>query len=68
MAAPRRNPPGTEPGAAALTVALAHGELTVTHADGSVLLQGPLPLGGWHSIIDALLAAAPAATGPMRLT
>ena len=56
-----------ERGAASLKIAVSKGQLTVTHGqDRSVLLSGPLPIGGWQTIITALLEAAPEADGPMR--
>jgi hypothetical protein len=55
-----------EKGAASLRLNLHAGVLTVLHSEGTVLLEGPLPPGGWQRIIDAILAVAPEAKGPMR--
>lgn len=55
-----------EQGAAALTLSVRKGQLKVKHSDGSLLLAGPLPEGGWRLIVAAILAAAPEADGPMR--
>lgn len=56
-----------ERGAASLNIGHCDGTLTVKHgSDRTTLLEGDLPEGGWDKIIEAILAAAPNATGPMR--
>ena len=56
-----------EIGAAGLQLTLSDGELTVEHSEGSVLLQGDIPRGGWDKIIEAILEACPDGTGYMAV-
>lgn len=53
-----------ERGAASLMVTLEDGRLIVTHGtDGVTLLEGPLPAGGWDTLVRTLRTIAPEAEG-----
>lgn len=60
---------GLEIGTAKLIVGFEQGWLVVRNGyDNSVLLEGPLPKGGWNGIVGALVLSTPEGTGPMKET